>query len=585
MRRHAVLSVLGVSILCHPAFAAEKLNQTPPAGGAVSSYKISPDGSHVVYLGDLTTDGVAELYAVPIDGGSAPITLNQPPVAGGDVAEYRFTTDGSIVVFRGDLDIDQAFEVYSTPVDGSAAPVKINDPPASNESISQMLISPDNSRVVYRGDLNTDGMTEIFSAPIDGGGPQLTLNDPLLSGENVISIFTIAPDASRVVFRADFDTASHIELYSAPIDAAGGQIKLSTGVAASGIVQFATVTSDSTRVVYQGDLDTQNTHELYSAPIDSAGAQTQLNDTPVSGGDVGNFYVSPNGRVVYVGDLTTNEVREIYSVPADGSAPQITLNDPPVSGGNANAPGAFTPDGNRVLYSGDLTTQGVVELYSAPVDGSAPQVKINNTPVAGGNLGSVAVTPDGNRVVYTGDLEIDGVYDLYSAPVDGSSPQVNLLNLSAGAARSFEISPDGDYVVYSFAPDPNGIGGDAPIRELYALDVQGAAAPILLSDPLVSGGEIRDFSVAPDSRTVVYRADQNVPGQYELFVTVIPGSNACPGDINGDQTVNLADLGILLGHYGLTGGAAYDDGDVNGDGAIDLTDLGTLLSTYGTTCP
>ncbi len=49
-------------------------------------------------------------------------------------------------------------------------------------------------------------------------------------------------------------------------------------------------------------------------------------------------------------------------------------------------------------------------------------------------------------------------------------------------------------------------------------------------------------------------------------------------DLNGDGTVDGADLGVLLGHWGLSGGVS---GDLNGDGTVDGADLGTLLGAWG----
>jgi len=58
-----------------------------------------------------------------------------------------------------------------------------------------------------------------------------------------------------------------------------------------------------------------------------------------------------------------------------------------------------------------------------------------------------------------------------------------------------------------------------------------------------------------------------------------------PGDLDGDDDVDLSDLATLLSNYGTTSGASYEDGDLDGDGDVDLADLAALLSVYGTTCP
>jgi hypothetical protein len=62
------------------------------------------------------------------------------------------------------------------------------------------------------------------------------------------------------------------------------------------------------------------------------------------------------------------------------------------------------------------------------------------------------------------------------------------------------------------------------------------------------------------------------------------GGGLCPGDLDGDNDIDLADLAQLLGHYGTTSGATYEDGDIDGDGDVDLSDLASLLGVYGDTC-
>ncbi|MCA9285173.1 MAG: hypothetical protein KDA22_08175 [Phycisphaerales bacterium] len=54
---------------------------------------------------------------------------------------------------------------------------------------------------------------------------------------------------------------------------------------------------------------------------------------------------------------------------------------------------------------------------------------------------------------------------------------------------------------------------------------------------------------------------------------------SCAGDLNGDDAIDGADLGLLLGNWGNAGA-----GDLDGSGAVDGADLGLLLGLWGA-CP
>lgn len=57
----------------------------------------------------------------------------------------------------------------------------------------------------------------------------------------------------------------------------------------------------------------------------------------------------------------------------------------------------------------------------------------------------------------------------------------------------------------------------------------------------------------------------------------------CPGDLDGDHAVALADLSVLLAHFG-DGAAAAAEGDLDGDGDVDLADLAAILADFGRDC-
>ncbi|MBX3352015.1 MAG: hypothetical protein KF684_03710 [Phycisphaeraceae bacterium] len=56
----------------------------------------------------------------------------------------------------------------------------------------------------------------------------------------------------------------------------------------------------------------------------------------------------------------------------------------------------------------------------------------------------------------------------------------------------------------------------------------------------------------------------------------------CPGDTNGDNVVNFADLNAVLSAFGQTGAGIV--GDANNDGVVNFSDLNIVLSNFGVSC-
>ncbi len=71
---------------------------------------------------------------------------------------------------------------------------------------------------------------------------------------------------------------------------------------------------------------------------------------------------------------------------------------------------------------------------------------------------------------------------------------------------------------------------------------------------------------------------ENIPGS-QYFVVPNSGGSNCPADIDGNGSVDAADLSALLGNWGGTG-----TGDIDGNGSVDAADLSSLLGAWGD-CP
>jgi len=83
-------------------------------------------------------------------------------------------------------------------------------------------------------------------------------------------------------------------------------------------------------------------------------------------------------------------------------------------------------------------------------------------------------------------------------------------------------------------------------------------------------------------------ADTALIGAWREFDVTVTGAAylydlsliACTGDLNADNQINTADLGILISVFGSTDPTA----DINGDGIVDTADLGLLISVFSAGC-
>jgi Tol biopolymer transport system component len=565
----AVISLVFVFavVFAFPAIAsvdADKL-VSMPSFGDIENFDFTPDGDYVVFSADMDTDGVTELYSVPVSGGT-PTKLSTGELNFG----FIVSPDSNRVVYLQD------YKLYSVPVTGpSSASVKISDDVIN--SGGYYYISPDSQRIVYMMDEpgNYYFVTALYSVPITGGA-KTQLNKTLVDGGSINYYYLVfSPDGQYVVYGASQDTVGMNELYSVPVAGpASSGVKLNGALPDGGNVEVYweyDISPDSARVLYRADQVTAGQKELYSVPVAGpANLGVKLNGSLPDGADVVNFLISPDSsRVVYKADQETDGVNELYSVPILGGSP-IKLNHDMEYNKLGLADEvhlyAISPDSSTVVYVGtwvnnildyfELTFE-VSELFSVPISGTGgseeklwtPSTHLNLiTPVgyperypypdleamnaANHPICDLEFNPASSMLVFQPEWPSSLICDLWSVPIDdpGSDERLTELDIFVGGeVRRYQISPDSKQVVYSQDPDD--------ITELYSVQIEGpASASQKLNGPLVEGGEVSDWDLSPDGCHVVYKADQDTLDVNELYIADQPCSPLPPGP--GDE-INL----------------------------------------------
>lgn len=473
---------------------------------SVSSFRITPDGSRVVYLS-------TNLYSVPIDGSQAPKKLNGTLPGGGSITSFALSPDSSRVVYGGDARVDNAFELFSAPIATSGAALVLNDPLLGSGPVSEFAITPDSSRVVY---LATQAAPrEVFSVPIDRSQPPLRLNPAFPAGRKA-SALLLAPLGDAVFYIADQDTAGTDELYRAPL-AGGPTLKVNAVLPLFQEVVGVRVSPDGTQALYQLTPDFNGRSALLSTSALGGQPAVQLTARLTS---LSALEITPDSsRVIYLADQAAFFVDELYSVPIGGGV-ATQLNGALVSNGDVQG-FVLTPDGQRVVYRADEVTDGVSELFGVPATGGVVSQLSAPLALSVGVQSDFSLTPAGTQVLFRADPFIAGGLELLVVPADGSA-QPLALTQGADGLRNVQPGFDPGSQLAVFRSDL----ATNEAFELYRVPLNGGASPARVNPALPIGnvvGDVDSFLVAPHSSRVVYGANQQPGDQRETFSVLRDG--------------------------------------------------------------
>lgn len=187
-------------------------------------------------------------------------------------------------------------------------------------------------------------------------------------------------------------------------------------------------------------------------------------------------------------------------------------------------------------------------------------------------------------------------------PVCGVPAQINPVTTGTGQfTMTAQLATPGEYWIfvstdgwnnqgcfdYSVLLEPPQAQTGSALALLYSVDDDDPATLGIDESGGLDSGQIYISFLNGVSEALLSAAlDDNIDGLTSWSHPLAYASSTslgpqCPGDVTGDNIVDLADLNAVLGNFGQGGPA----GDANGDGVVDLMDLNLVLGNFGTVCP
>lgn len=240
------------------------------------------------------------------------------------------------------------------------------------------------------------------------------------------------------------------------------------------------------------------------------------------------------------------------ATPASGQVTKVERTPTELRSGNSSY---FTvaPTDNPALFFGvAFKDVRLVDFNTAP-DGA-----LNEGGEVTAQYASLGVTMNGIRIsaaIYGGNN-----YGVGFATED-NVPQIYTFSVPVKAVGLINTSPDKDLVQFYSGP-----GGTGTL--LFAFNDQEGLPTNFNVDRFVGG-------IADDGVTIGSFVVSNQSGDLELDELIFAVAN-CPADLDGDGSVNGADLGLLLAAW-----AQPSPGDLDFNGTVDGADLGLLLAAWG----
>ncbi len=520
---HALLTTLSLLLVAQDFSPRIELDSADTLAGV----KFTSNGEQVVYR-RRTGANANHLRIAHADGHEPSRALHGFGPNRETHRDFRVTETHA--VFVADMFVDEQLELYSAELDGIGLAVKLSGALPSGGSVDPSFdVDAAGVFAIYIADQDTNDVFELYSVPVLGGAPPTRLNAPLVAGGNVYSA-EIHIDSAWVVYLADQDIDGVDEVFAVPITG-GAVVQLSNPLVAGGTVESFALAHAVGRVIYLADQDIDQVMELYSAPIPGVGTGPLRKISPVlMAGGVQDYRVAPDGlRVAYL--ESRGVTRTFHTAWSTGFGWGQASENVRGSVGIFD----FSADSGHIFWTEDFGFDLI--LYAGP---SAPATLPSQSFGVGGVSYPTGLrysfTPDGSRILYCGKGLLPP-YPVQSRHL-GTGPNFTLSSANE-SAFDVQAGPNSEFAFYATK---------FPTEALYRVSITASSPPELLSSAIDDASSVPSITIAPDGRTVVYRADPTNNGDDGLYASAVLGFDA----VTPRSGSNLGGQAVMLEGHGFT---------------------------------
>lgn len=456
-----------------------KLSITLPSGQGLRSYRagptfdLSPDGSHVVYLGP--SAGAEQLWERSFD------QLDGTPLRGTDGACCpAYSPDGASVAY-----ITSTLEVRALELGSGLERTVADSGLVEHELYSGSLDWGEDGFVYFA---TTSGLARV---PEAGGSYELVTRLDVTRGDRVHAWADVLPNGRgalvTVVPQATGNQSEYMigvaefETQNVTVIAQGVYARfLSTG-------HVLFVRDDGVALVQDFD---QNNLNIVGSP------REMLAGVRVKSDGSADLAVSRSGTLLYgTGELAQ---RELHWVDRSGAVTVLELGEPGIINDVA-----LSRDGNWIAAS-VVRTDGPQDVWLKRVNGGA----FSRFTFQGALNWHQTFSPDGNSLTFVSDRE--GTTRLYSKDINGSEV-TPLVTEEPRAVFEGLWSPDGQWLIYRTDGEAPGAGDILALRP----GVSGSTRELI-----ATAAQELTPAISPNGRWLAYSSDES--GRREIYVQPFP---------------------------------------------------------------